>query len=38
MCVHNAFYQHKAELDGKEPMPIDVFKERKNLISELSKK
>jgi len=29
MRVLNAFYQHKTEIDGKEPMPIEVFKERK---------
>jgi len=37
MCVLNAFYQHKIEMDGKEPMPIEVFKERKKVINELSK-
>ena len=38
MCVLNVFYQHKAELDGKDPMPIEVFKERKKVINELSKR
>ena len=37
MRVLNAFYQYKAELDGKEPMNIEVFKERKKMINELSK-
>lgn len=37
MRVLNAFYQHKTEIEGKEPMPIDVFKERKKVINELSK-
>ena len=37
MRVLNAFYQHKTEKDGKEPIPIEVFKERKNIINELSK-
>ena len=37
MRVLNAFYQHKTEIDGKEPMPIELFKERKKIINELSK-
>ena len=37
MRVLNAFYQHKTEIDGKEPMPIELFKERKKVINELSK-
>lgn len=37
MRVLNAFYQHKTEIDGKEPMPIEVFKQRKKVINELSK-
>lgn len=37
MRVLNAFYQHKTEKEGKEPIPIEVFKERKNIINELSK-
>jgi hypothetical protein len=37
MRVLNAFYQHKIEMDGKELMPIEVFKERKKVINELSK-
>ena len=27
----------QTEIDGKEPMPIEVFVERKNVINELSK-
>ena len=27
----------KEERDGKEPMPMEVFKERKKVINELSK-
>lgn len=38
MRVLNAFYQYITERDGKEPMPIEVFKERKKVINELSKK
>lgn len=37
MRVLNAFYQYKTEKEGKEPMPIEVFKERKKVINELSK-
>lgn len=37
MRVLNAFYQYKTEVEGKEPMPIEVFKERKKVINELSK-
>ena len=37
MRVLNAFYQYKAEVDGKEPMPIELFKERKKVINTLSK-
>jgi len=38
MRVLNAFYQYIAERYGKEPMPIEVFKERKKMINELSKR
>ena len=38
MRVLNAFYQCKSEVDGKEPMPIEVFKERKKVINESSQK
>ncbi|MCK8621039.1 hypothetical protein [Prevotella sp. E13-27] len=37
MRVLNAFYQYKAETEGKAPMSIEVFKERKKVINELSK-
>ena len=37
MRVLNAFYQYKTEKEDKEPMPIEVFKERKKVINELSK-
>jgi hypothetical protein len=37
MRVLNAFYQYKAEVDGKEPMPMELFKERKKVINNLSK-
>ena len=37
MRVLNAFYQYKTEKDGKEPISMEVFKERKKMINELSK-
>ena len=37
MRVLNAFYQYMTERDGKEPMLIEVFKERKKVVNELSK-
>ena len=37
MRVLNAFYQYKTEKDSKEPMTMEVFKERKKMINELSK-
>jgi len=37
MRVLIAFYQYKKEKEGKGPMPIEVFKERKRVINELSK-
>lgn len=37
MRVLNAFYQYLAERDGRDPMHIEVFKERKKVINELSK-
>ena len=37
MRVLNVFYQYMTEKNGKEPMPIEVFKERKKVINELSK-
>lgn len=35
--VLNAFYNHLTEQNGKEPMPIEVFKERKLVINQISK-
>jgi len=37
MRVLNAFYQYKTNHEGQEPMNIEVFKERKKVINELSK-
>ena len=37
MRVLNTFYQYMTERDGKEPMPIEVFKERKKVVNELNK-
>ena len=37
MRVLNAFYQYLTEQNGIEPMPMEVFKERKRVINELSK-
>lgn len=37
MRVLNAFYRYMTERDGKEAIPIEVFKERKKVINELSK-
>lgn len=37
MRVLNAFYLRKTELNGTEPMPIEVFKQRKKVIEEMSK-
>lgn len=37
MRVFNAFYKYKSEAEGKDPMPIEVFKERKKMINDLSK-
>lgn len=38
MRVANAIYKFITERDGVEPMPSEVFKERKKVISELSKR
>ena len=35
--VLNSFYNLYTELNGAEPMPIEVFKERKNVINRISK-
>jgi len=37
MRALNGMYEYMAHRDGKEPMPIEVFRERKNVIKELSK-
>ena len=37
MRVLNAMYQFMTERDGVEPMPIEVFKARKKIITEMSK-
>ena len=37
MRVLNAFYKYMTEQNGIEPMPMEVFKERKKVINELSK-
>ena len=37
MRALNAFYLRKTELNGIEPMPIEVFKQRKKVIEEMSK-
>lgn len=36
MRVLNAFYKFKTEQDGKEPLPVEVFNQRKKVINELS--
>lgn len=37
MCVLNAVYKRLTERDGKEPIPPEVFVQRKQIINELSK-
>ena len=37
MHVLNAMYARMFEINGVEPMPAEVFKERKKIINELSK-
>ena len=37
MRVLNAFYQYKAEAEGKEPILAEVFKRLKKVINEMSK-
>ena len=36
MRVLNAFYRHMTEKDDQPPMPMEVFKERKKIIEEMS--
>ena len=38
MRVLNAFYQYLLERDRGEPIPMEVFKERKKMINDLSNK
>ena len=38
MRALNGMYDYMTNRDGKEPIPIEVFKMRKNVINELSKK
>lgn len=38
MRILNALYKYWTAQNGKEPMPIAVFRERKEIINELSKK
>ena len=38
MRILNALYKYWTEQNGKEPIPVDVFRERKEIINELSKK
>ena len=37
MRMLNAIYKYMAERDDQEPMPIEVFKERKKTINDMSK-
>ena len=37
MRVLNAFYNYVADKEGTEPLPIEVFKERKEIINRISK-
>jgi len=38
MRILNALYKYWTAQNGKEPMPITIFRERKEIINELSKK
>jgi len=38
MRILNALFKYWTEQNGKEPMPVEVFRERKGIINELSKK
>lgn len=38
MRILNALFKYWTEQNGKEPMPVEVFRERKEIINELSKK
>lgn len=37
MRVLNAMYARMTEINGVEPMPVEVFKERKSIINKQSK-
>jgi hypothetical protein len=37
MRILNALYKYWTEQNGKEPMPVDVFRKRKEIINEMSK-
>lgn len=37
MRILNALYKYWTAQNGKEPMPVEVFRERKDIINELSK-
>ena len=37
MRILNAMYARMTEINGAEPMPAEVFKERKRILNELSK-
>ena len=37
MHVLNAMYARMFEINGVESMPVEIFKERKKIINELSK-
>lgn len=38
MRILNALFKYWTEQNGKEPMPIEVFRERKEIINEMAKK
>ena len=38
MRILNALFKYWTEQNGNEPIPVDVFRERKEIINELSKK
>lgn len=38
MRILNALFKYWTEVNGKEPIPVEVFRERKGIINELSKK
>lgn len=38
MRILNALFKYWTEQNGKEPIPVDVFRERKEIINEMAKK